>query len=92
MTPASIAGGKAKVRELDGGRCVDVGGCLLTFFPDAQDAAGDGTVPETSGVCSGGALRRLFATRGYGHQRSYDPDYILLLTQHLVVKIVQEVK
>jgi pimeloyl-ACP methyl ester carboxylesterase len=92
LNPAAIARGRAKVRELDGGRCVDVEGCLLTFFPDAQDAAGDGTVPESSGQCAGGVLRRLFATRGYGHQKSYDPDYMVLLTQHLVVKIVQEMK
>jgi hypothetical protein len=76
----------------DGGRSVSVEGCALTFFPDSQDAAGDGTVPEASGLCTGGVLRQLFATRGYSHQNSYDPDYMLLLTQHLVVKIVQDVQ
>jgi pimeloyl-ACP methyl ester carboxylesterase len=91
LNAAAIARGKPKVRVPDGGRGVDVDGCLLTFLPDAQDAPGDGTVPEASGLCTGGALRRLFATRGYGHQNSYDPDYMVLLTQHLVVKIVQGV-
>lgn len=92
LTAASIATGKARLRVPDGGRCVDVDGCVLTFIPDGQDASGDGTVPEASGMCTGGGLRQLFATRGYSHQSSYDLDYILLLTQHLVVKIVQEVK
>ncbi len=92
LTAASIAAGKPKVRTPDGGRGVEVDGCLLNFIPDVQDAAGDGTVPEASGLCTGGALRRLFATRGYSHQASYDPDYIVLLTQHLVVKIVQGVQ
>ena len=92
LNPASIAQGKPKVRALDGGRGVDVGGCLLTFFPDAQDAAGDGTVPEASGRWTGGVVRHMFATRGFSHQQSYDPDYMVLLTQHLVVKIVQGVK
>lgn len=92
LSAAVIAQGKARLRVPDGGRCVDVGGCTLTFFPDAQDAPGDGTVPEASGLCTGGVLKRLFSTRGYSHQKSYDPDYMVLLTQHLVVKIVQDVK
>lgn len=92
LTPASIAAGKAKLRAPDGGRGVEVDGCLLNFFPDAQDAPGDGTVPEASGLCKGKGLRRVFTTRGYSHQKSFDPDYIILLTQHLVVKIVQDVK
>jgi pimeloyl-ACP methyl ester carboxylesterase len=91
LSAASISRGKAKLRVPDGGRCVDVDGCVLTFLPDSQDAAGDGTVPEASGLCTGGVLKRLFATRGYSHQKSYDPDYMVLLTQHLVVKIVQGV-
>jgi pimeloyl-ACP methyl ester carboxylesterase len=92
MSSASIARGKSRLRVPDGGRSVDVEGCVLTFFPDAQDAAGDGTVPEASGLCTGGVLRQRFATRGYSHQKSYDPDYMILLTQHLVVKIVQDVQ
>jgi len=92
LSAAAIIRGKATLRAPDGGRGVDIDGCMLTFVPDAQDAAGDGTVPEASGRCTGGILRRLFATRGYSHQKSYDPDYMVLLTQHLVVKIVQGVK
>jgi hypothetical protein len=92
LSAAAISRGKSKLRVPDGGRGIDIDGCMLTFVPDAQDAAGDGTVPEASGLCTGGILRRLFATRGYSHQKSYDPDYMVLLTQHLVVKIVQVVK
>lgn len=92
LTQSAIAAGKMKVHVLDGGRCVDVDGRLLTFVPENQDSAGDGTVPEASGSSPGGRVRQLFATRGYSHQESYGPDYMLLLTQHLVAKIVQEVK
>jgi len=92
LSAAAVSRGTAKVRALDGGRCVQVGGCMLTFVPDTQDASGDGTVPEKSGICTGGVLRQLFATRGYDHQNSYGQEYIVLLTQHLVVKIMAGVK
>jgi hypothetical protein len=91
LSSATIAAGQPKVRLPDGGRGVDVAGCLLNFLPDTQDAPGDGTVPEASGACGSG-VKRLFPTRGYGHQQSYRPDYMVLLTQHLVVKIVQDVR
>lgn len=91
LSSDTIARGQPKVRLPDGGRGVDVAGCLLNFLPDTQDAPGDGTVPEASGACGSG-VKRLFPTRGYGHQQSYRPDYMVLLTQHLVVKIVQDVR
>jgi hypothetical protein len=30
--------------------------------------------------------------KGFQHQNSYDPEDTLLLTQHLIAKIVQDVK
>jgi hypothetical protein len=37
-------------------------------------------------------LKQLFPMDGFQHQNSYDAEDILLLTQHLVAKIVQDVK
>lgn len=92
LTPASLKNAKAKNRTPDGGRCVEVDGQILEFSPDMQDGPGDGTVPDKSGSCAGGNLKQVFPTRGFEHQKSYEPEYILLLTQHLIVKIVQDVK
>jgi len=56
-----------------------------------QDVAGDGTVPRDSGAEPFGKVRQIFATTGYDHQGSYSNGAMLALTQHLIVKIVQEV-
>jgi pimeloyl-ACP methyl ester carboxylesterase len=92
LNPASIKAAKPRTRTPDGGRCVEVEGHILAFVPDVQDGPGDGTVPEKSGSCAGGKLNQVFATHGFEHQTSYDPEYILLLTQHLIAKIVQAVR
>jgi pimeloyl-ACP methyl ester carboxylesterase len=92
LTPAMLRSARPKVRMPDGGRCVEVGGQILEFSPDVQDAPGDGTVPMQSGECAGGKLKQLFSMKGFQHQNSYDPEDILLLTQHLIAKIVQDVK
>jgi len=55
-----------------------------------QDVAGDGTVPRDSGAEPSGKVRQIFATTGYDHQGSYSNGAMLALTQHLIVKIVQE--
>jgi hypothetical protein len=34
----------------------------------------------------------VFPTRGYGHQESFQDSNMILLTRHLIVKIVQGVK
>jgi pimeloyl-ACP methyl ester carboxylesterase len=62
----------------------------LLFSLDAQDACGDGTVPQQSGTGPRGKVRQIFATRGYDHQGSYNHPDMLMLTLRLVVKIVQE--
>jgi hypothetical protein len=92
LTPAMLRSARPKVRMPDGGRCVEVGGQILEFSPDVQDAPGDGTVPMQSVECTGGNVKQLFSMKGFQHQNSYDPEDILLLTQHLIAKIVQDVK
>jgi hypothetical protein len=77
----------------DGGRCVDIAGHILEFKPDVQDALGDGTVPEASGACTGATLKQVFRpVAGFDHQASYEQADVLELTQHLIAKIVQDVK
>jgi pimeloyl-ACP methyl ester carboxylesterase len=92
LTPALVREAKPKSRLPDGGRWVEIAGHILEFKPDVQDAAGDGTVPEASGACTGGALKRVFPPIGFEHQNSYEQEHILLLTQYLIAKIVQDVK
>jgi hypothetical protein len=92
LTPALLKSAKSRVRLPDGGRCVEVAGQILEFSPDVQDGQGDGTVPVKSGICAGGEVRQVFPIEGIGHQDSYDPEKVMLLTQHLIAKIVQDVK
>jgi pimeloyl-ACP methyl ester carboxylesterase len=73
------------------GRRVRVEGkTTLNFVPALQDSAGDGTVPRQSGVGPQGKVRQLFELRGFDHQGAYKNDAVLLLTQHLIVKMVQD--
>lgn len=62
----------------------------LHFVPALQESAGDGTVPRQSGIGPKGKARQLFELRGFDHQHAYTDDAVLLLTQHLIVKMVQE--
>jgi hypothetical protein len=66
------------------------GKTILSFSPAPQDSAGDGTVPRQSGVGPQGRIRRLFELRGFDHQNAFKDESVLMLTQHLVVKMVQE--
>lgn len=76
-----------------GGRNVEFkGGGTRYFWPAEQDTAGDGTVPRQSGAGPIGKVKDVFATQGYDHQGSYSNEAMLALAQHLIVKIVQEVK
>lgn len=73
------------------GRRVRVEGkTTLYFVPAAQDCAGDGTVPQQSGLGPQGKARQTFGMRGFDHQGAYKSDAVLLLTQHLIVKMVQD--
>jgi len=74
-----------------GGRRVRVEGRTdLHFVPARQDVAGDGTVPHQSGAGPRGKVGQLFDVRGFDHQGAFNNDAILLLTQHLIVKLVQK--
>lgn len=73
------------------GRRVEIEGKTeLGFIPATQDAGGDGTVPQQSGAGPSGKVRQLFEMRGLDHQEAFNNEAVLLLTQHLTVKLVQE--
>jgi pimeloyl-ACP methyl ester carboxylesterase len=92
ITVANTAQATFLGRTETGGRRVSIEGKTeLHFTPDAQDTAGDGTVPRQSGAGPEGKVRRVFQTRGYDHQGAYSHDDMLLLTLRLIVKIVQEI-
>jgi pimeloyl-ACP methyl ester carboxylesterase len=92
LTPAMVRSARPRVRLPDGGRCVEVAGQILEFSPDVQDGPGDGTVPGQSGAGANHAAKQVFPINGLQHQDSYGLDHILELTQHLIAKIVQDVK
>ena len=74
-----------------GGRRVRVEGRTdLHFVPARQDVAGDGTVPHQSGAGPRGKVAQLFDVRGFDHQGAFNNEAILLLTHHLIVKLVQK--
>jgi hypothetical protein len=64
----------------------------LYFVPARQDVAGDGTVPHQSGAGPRGKVTQLFDIRGFDHQGAFNNDAILMLTQHLIVKLVQKLQ
>ena len=61
----------------------------MHFEPASQDSPGDGTVPQQSGAAPSGKVRQLYELRGFDHQNAYKDEAVLLLTQHLIVKMVQ---
>jgi pimeloyl-ACP methyl ester carboxylesterase len=74
----------------DGGRQVEVEGRYkLRFQVEPQDSDGDDTVPPESGKGPEGHVKQVFSTAGYSHQGSFENKNMLLLTRHLIVKIVQ---
>ena len=93
LTTTSVQQAKLIEHAHDGARTVKVDGkTTLHFAPAQQDQRGDDTVPHQSGAGPAGKVRQLFATRGYGHKGSFKNADMLLLTQYLIVKIVQEAK
>lgn len=93
LTPGNVRKARFLAQSSDGIREVEVEGRhRMEFRTWMQDAAGDDTVPQQSGAGPTGHVRQIFATRGYGHQEGYQSDDILLLTRHLIVKIVQGCK
>ena len=92
LTPGNVTSAQLLGHTFDGQRRVLVEGKTeLHFAPEGQDARGDGTVPFQSGAGVASKVKQAFATRGYDHQEAYKNDDMLLLTLHLIVKLVQEI-
>jgi hypothetical protein len=91
LTAANIANGQFLGYTQAGHPRILIGGTTeLAFWPEPQDARGDGTVPVQSGAGPTGKVKQVFAARGIDHQTSYNNADMLLLTLRLIVKIVQE--
>jgi len=92
LTAGNLSRAKILGRDPDGARNVEVeAGHRLRFEIEPQDAAGDDTVPYQSGSAPTGKVKQIFPTKGYGHQGSFEHGDMLLLTRHLIVKIVVQV-
>jgi pimeloyl-ACP methyl ester carboxylesterase len=93
LTPANLRSARLVARSSSGAREVEIEqGVRLNFVIWPQDAHGDETVPAQSGAGPASHVRRTFSTAGFRHQDSFHQEDLLLLTRHLIVKIVQEVK
>ena len=91
FTEANLRGAVPVNYSEKGGRRVRVEGRTdLQFVPARQDVAGDGTVSHQSGVGPRGKVKQLFDIRGFDHQGAFQHDAVLLLTHHLIVKLVQK--
>jgi hypothetical protein len=90
LTKGNLRTAKLVGSTVAGVREVEVEGrCRLQFQIWPQDEAGDETVPHSSGNGATAYIIQTFATRGYRHQESFAQADMLLLTRHLIVKIVQ---
>ncbi|MCC2959283.1 hypothetical protein LK540_02430 [Massilia sp. IC2-278] len=93
LTPGNVRNAHLVGQAANGAREVLVEDRLkLKFTVWGQDAHGDDTVPGRSGAGANDGVRAAFAARGFGHQDSFTNDAMLLLTRHLIVKIVQGIK
>lgn len=91
FTEANLRGASLTgYRETVGRRIEVEGKTVLDVVPARQDIAGDGTVPPQSGGGPRGKVRQIFEMRGFDHQEAFKNETVLLLAQHLVVKMVQE--
>ncbi|MQA23233.1 esterase/lipase family protein [Rugamonas rivuli] len=92
VAPPYLQTGTVTSYAFGGGRNVSIAkGPMLFFEPSVQDAAGDGTVPTSSGQAPTGRVLHTFRTVGYDHQGAYKNKAMLALTQHLIVKLLQKV-
>lgn len=90
LTPRNIRDGKAVEASRDGAREVEIEKDLrLRFRVSPQDSHGDETVPLPSALGPELHVRQLFSAGGFRHQDSFKSSDMLLLTRHLIVKIVQ---
>jgi pimeloyl-ACP methyl ester carboxylesterase len=90
LTASNVMQAKTVTQAIDGTRQVEIEGRYrLAFGVEPQDSEGDDTVPISSGAGPSGLAKQVFATKGYSHQGSFESKNMLLLTRHLIVKIVQ---
>jgi pimeloyl-ACP methyl ester carboxylesterase len=93
LTPGNVKQATPIAYLERGAREVEVEGSYRVRFKAwTQEVAGDDTVPHQSGAGPKPYIKQIFATRGYGHQTSFEHSDMLLLTRHLIVKIVQGLK
>lgn len=93
LTPANTRSARLVGQTPDGAREVVIEGRVkLRLSVWGQDASGDDTVPSQSSAGAAPHVRGIYAARGFGHQDSFTNDAMLLLTRHLIVKIVQGIK
>jgi pimeloyl-ACP methyl ester carboxylesterase len=91
FTEANLRNASPNGYDPTGGRRVRVEKRFdLDFVPAQQDVAGDGTVPRQSGSGPQGKVQQLFEIRGFDHQSAFNDESVLLLTRHLIVKLVQK--
>lgn len=93
LTPANVLNARSTPVTANGVRDVHIeGGARLRFQVWGQDAPGDDTVPRQSAAGVSPFVREVYAARGFAHQDCFSNDAMLLLTRHLIVKIVQGIK
>lgn len=93
VTAGNMRDAQPHAHTPDGAREVLLEGRIkLRLAPWGQDTPGDDTVPRYSGSGIGPYVREVYAARGFGHQDCFKHDAMLLLTRHLIVKIVQGIK
>lgn len=93
LTRGSVRAGSLAAVAEDGSREVEIEqGLRLRFKLWPQDDHGDETVPVRSGAGPESHVRQVFSGEGFRHQESFDAQDMLVLTRHLIVKIVQDVK
>lgn len=93
LTAGNIRSGRLVLSAENGARDVDIETNLrLRFALWPQDSHGDETVPVQSASAPAQYIRQIFAPEGFRHQESFQHESMLLLTRHLIVKIVQEVQ
>jgi pimeloyl-ACP methyl ester carboxylesterase len=91
FTEANVRGAVPRAYGPMGGRRVRIEDRTeLQFVPARQDTAGDGTVSHQSGAGPRDKVSQLFDIRGFDHQGAFNSDAVLLLTHHLVAKLVQK--
>ena len=93
LTTSNIRTGKLIGSPENGAREVEIEhGLRLRFAMGPQNETGDETVPVQSSAGASRYVRQVFAPGGFRHQDCFQHEDMLLLTRHLIVKIVQGLK